>query len=402
MRLLNDLDRLRAQQGGHRVEQPERRAHPMTSQDADRTLATGASPRLKLVGTGPAARPTWEAVLPTDPTVPAFQTPAWMDAICAATSYQDATCAYHTEDGRSVVLPMVRRALPGPLSLEASLPVGWGTGGLVSSDGKVSSDDVAGVVADIRRRAGLRMTIRPGPAGHAAWEAAVPSDVVRTRHMVQAVDLAGGFDDVWHERFSSAVRRACAKAERSELRVEAAEGRLLIPVFDALYRLSVTRWARQQGRHVRVAQLEARYREPRRKFEAVADRLGPGCRVWVAWRGGHPAASIVVLSHGDHASYWRGAMDPEVEAGTRANQLLHRLAIEHACSFGQRFYHMGESRPDSSLARFKRGFGAQEHYYTAYRFERLPLTLATDRFRRELGRIRALPRRRRRTAAPAP
>jgi hypothetical protein len=374
----------------------------MTSQDSGRTLARGASPRLELVGTGPAARHTWEAVLPTDPTAPAFQTPAWLDAICAATSYEDATSAYRTEDGRSIVLPMVRRALPGPLSFEGSLPVGWGTGGLVSSDGMISSEDVAGVVADIRPRAGLRMTIRPGPAGHGAWEAAVPADVVRTRHMVQTVDLAGGFDDVWHERFSSAARRACAKAERSNLRVEAGEGRQLIPAFDALYRLSVARWARQQGRPVRVAQLEARYREPRRKYEAVADRLGAGCRVWVAWRGGRPAASIVVLSHGDHASYWRGAMDPEVEAGTRANQLLHRLAIEHACSLGQRFYHMGESRPDSTLARFKRGFGAQDHYYAAYRFERLPLTLATDLLRRELGRLRALPRRRRRTPAPAP
>jgi hypothetical protein len=89
-------------------------------------------------------------------------------------------------------------------------------------------------------------------------------------------------------------------------------------------------------------------------------------------------------------------MDPDVEAGTRANQLLHRLAIEHACSLGQRFYHMGESPPDSSLARFKRGFGAQDHHYVAYRFERLPLTSATDLLRRELGRLRAL-----RSHAPA-
>ena len=357
---------------------------------------------LRLVGTGPAARSTWEVVLATNPTVPAFQTPAWLDAICEATSYADATRAYRTKDGRSMVLPMAGRALHGPLSFEGSLPVGWGACGLVASDGAVSAEDVAEVVADIRRRVGLRTTIRPGPAGHEAWESAVPAHVVRTRHMVQTVDLAGGFDAVWRERFSSAVRRACAKAERSNLRVEAVEGPRLIPVFDALYRRSVARWARQQGRSVRVAQLDASYREPRRKFEAVADRLGPRCRVWVAWRDGRPAAGIMVVSNGDHASYWRGAMDPDVEAGTRANQLLHRLAIEHACSLGQRFYHMGESSPDSSLARFKRGFGTQDFHYTGYRFERLPVTSATDLLRRELGRFRALAGRRRRTHAPAP
>lgn len=101
----------------------QRRAHPLTSQDSGRTLAPGASPRLILVGTGPAARHTWEAVLPTDPTVSVFQTPAWLDAICAATSYEDATCEYRTEDGRSVVLPIVRRGCPAGSRSRAPCPL---------------------------------------------------------------------------------------------------------------------------------------------------------------------------------------------------------------------------------------------------------------------------------------
>jgi hypothetical protein len=101
----------------------QRRAHPLTSQDSGRTLAPGGSPRLKLVGTGPAARHTWEAVLPTDPTVSVFQTPAWLDAICAATSYEDATCEYRTEDGRSVVLPIVRRGCPAGSRSRAPCPL---------------------------------------------------------------------------------------------------------------------------------------------------------------------------------------------------------------------------------------------------------------------------------------
>ena len=105
--------------------------------------------------------------------------------------------------------------LPGRLSFEGPLPVGCGTGGLVSGDGMLSSEDVAGVVADIRRRAGLRMTIRPEPPAARRGRRRFPAYVARTRHMVQTVDLAGGFDDVWQERFSSAARRARAKAERS-------------------------------------------------------------------------------------------------------------------------------------------------------------------------------------------
>ena len=100
--------------------------------------------------------------------------------------------------------------------------------------------------------------------------------------------------------------------------------------------------------------------------------------MWVASRGAEPAAAIIVLSHGEHSTYWRGAMDKELVAGTGANELLHRLAIEDACEAGRRFYHMGEAAPDSSLARFKRGLGAVAAEGVGYRFERLPLT-ATDR-----------------------
>jgi hypothetical protein len=47
---------------------------------------------------------------------------------------------------------------------------------------------------------------------------------------------------------------------------------------------------------------------------------------------------------------------------------------------------MGESAPGSSLARFKRGFGAGEHEHAGYRFERLPLTAADALLRRQVKR----------------
>jgi hypothetical protein len=210
--------------------------------------------------------------------------------------------------------------------------------------------------------------------------------------MVQTVNLGGGFEQVW-KRFSGSVRRACAKAERSNLDVEWDDTGRLVGVFDSLYRKSVARWAESQVGGVRLAQWRARWHEPRRKFETVAERMGPACRIWVAWRFGEPAAAIVVLTYGDHSTYWRGAMDTDVEAGTRANDLLHRLAIEHACDAGPRYYHMGESDPGSPLARFKRGFGAQEEHYTGYRFERLPLTAVEHHARRAEQRVAHIVRR---------
>jgi hypothetical protein len=340
---------------------------------------------VKLIGVGADAREAWCRVLPADPNAVISQTPAWLDCICAASHYEDATRAYEASDGRRLILPLARTGVLGVrASVVGSMPWGWGTGGVVSAGGVLSAQDAAAIAADLSRRHALRIAVRPGPACEHAWATGVPEAVARTRHMVQTVDLAGGFEHVW-KRFSGSVRRACAKAERSNLDVEWDDKGRLVGVFDSLYRKSVARWADNRLGGVRVAQWRARLREPRRKYEIVAERMGPACRIWVAWRSGEPAAAILVLAHGDHSTYWRGAMDREVEAGTRANDLLHRLAIEDACRAGRRYYHMGESAPSSSLARFKRGFGAPEHHYTGYRFERLPLT-AASRYLRALTR----------------
>jgi Acetyltransferase (GNAT) domain len=350
---------------------------------------------VRLLGVGAAAREPWRRVLPADPDAVVTQTPAWLECICAVTQYENATRAYEAPDGRTLVLPLARaRRLPAGAGFESSMPWGWGTGGVVCPDGTLSGDDVAAIAADLGRRGALRIAVRPGPSAERAWTAGVPQDVVRTRHMVQVVDLSGGFDHVWQHRFSSSARRGCVKAERSNVEVEWDDTGRLVGVFDALYRTSVARWAENDVGGVRLAQWRAQLREPRRKFETVAGRMGAACRVWVAWRAGEAAAAIIVLTHADHCTYWRGAMDPEVEAGTRANNLLHRLAIEDACRAGRRFYHMGESDPSSSLARFKRGFGAEDRHYTGFRFERLPLTAAEQFVQRQatrgLARVRRM------------
>jgi hypothetical protein len=158
-------------------------------------------------------------------------------------------------------------------------------------------------------------------------------------------------------------------------------------VFDALYRKSVERWAEQQHEPIWLARWRASRRDPRDKFHTVAERLGPGCRVWVGWRAGEPLVAMVVLAHGHHSTMWRAAMDKEAIKGTGASELVHRLAIEEACELGHRFFHLGDSAPSSDLARNKRGFGGQEAYYTGYRFERLPIT-AADRFlRRQVKKV---------------
>lgn len=343
---------------------------------------------LQLTAVGAEARAVWRQVLPSDPDALVSQTPEWMDCVCASGRYEDATRAYGNGDGRRIVLPLAkRRNLPAAAGLASSMPFGWGTGGLVSSGGGVSAEEVAAIVADLWTRPGLRVGVRPSPAASTPWDAAVPANVVRVRHMTQSVDLSGGFDHVWKHGFAGTVRSHCRKAERRGVTAERDDTGRLMGVFDELYRRSVDRWAQQQHEPQWLAQLRARRRDPRSKFEHVAQRLGPACRVWVAWRAGEPIAAIVVLTHGRHSALWRGAMDKDAVKGTGANQLLHRLAIEEACEAGHRFFHLGESAPSSGLARHKQGFGATAEYFTDYRFERIPLTPADRFLRRQVKRV---------------
>jgi hypothetical protein len=342
---------------------------------------------VKLTAEGVAARSLWTRLAAEDSSATISQTPAWMDCVCASERWEDVTRAYMTDDGRELVLPLARsRRAVRALQVEGSMPFGWGIGGLLSPDGQLSPADVALVAADLSARRVLRTTLRPGAAVERVWAAGIPPQIARTRHMSQSLELAGGFEEVWSTRFSRSVRRDIRKAERLPITVQWDDGARLVPVFDALYRISVTRWAERQHEPRALAQWRARRRDPQSKFQVVAERLGAACRIGVAWRAGAPAAAIIVLAHAQHSTYWRGAMDRELAAGTGANVLLHHMAIEEACQAGRRWYHMGDSAPSSTLAEFKRRLGAEEEHHTGYRLERVPLSAIEDLMRRGVKR----------------
>ena len=330
---------------------------------------------IRLTGVGPQARSTWRHALEHDRDAVMSQTPEWMDCVCASGAYEDATRAYVTSDGHHVVLPLARRRMLRRPMVASSMPFGWGTGGPISSRGHVSSHDVAGVVQDVVRQHALLIGVRPCPATSSAWAATVPTRVERSHYMAQTVSLTEDFEAVW-SRAAATVRSHCRKAERRGVTVERDDTGRLMSVFDMLYRKSVERWAQQQHEPLWLARWRACRRDPPEKFRGVAERLGPACHVWVAWRDGSALAALVVLTYRRHATMWRSAMDKDAARGTGATELLHRAAIAEACAAGCHFYHLGDSAPASELARHKRGFGATDVHYVGYRFERVPLTAA--------------------------
>jgi hypothetical protein len=262
--------------------------------------------------------------------------------------------------------------MPGSWQVEASLPSAWGIGGLVAPGG-ATDEDVAAVFGELAQRRSLRTSVTPSPLQAGAWAAARPANAVAVERLAHVLDLDGGFGTVWKRQFKGTARTAVRKAQKAGLRVECDASGRLIPVFYELFERSLTRWAAQQHEPTGLALWRGRRRDPMRKFELMAAAVGDACRLWVAWQGSDAVAAILVLQ-GRNAHYTRGVMDKQLAGPTRANYLLHSMAIEDACASGCRAYHMGESGSSASLAQFKSRFGARPYSYAQYHLERVALT----------------------------
>ena len=335
--------------------------------------------RTTLEAVGSNARQAWRELVEQNPGIALSKTPEWLDCIQDSTRLTDASLLFRLEDGRRVLLPRLRS--PGWPGVFTSPPDYWNLGadasGFLTEGGCLQPEQVRVLVGEVTR-AGVRTKVMVGGDDAVQWQPAVPARVHRETTQADVLALDGGFSTVWEKRFSSKVRSASRKAERRGVTIVSNSTGELIPAFDTLYRSSVRRWARDRRYPIPLMELRYRRTHPRSRFESVAQALGAGCTVWMAWWKGAPVAGIIVLTRGDQVTYWRGAMDKECCRGSGANELLHRYAIEAACDDGRRSYDFGVSQIDD-LRRFKRDFGTHQIPVSTYVLERIPIAAAEAR-----------------------
>jgi hypothetical protein len=337
------------------------------------TVATPQPPAVTV--RTPVPRSLWQSMHDADVDAMPTQAPQWLDCMTASGRYRDVSRLYEMPDGRLAIMPLVRRTLfPAPAPVLHSMPSSWGYGGLVAPEG-VDETLVAAVMDDLSELPSLRMHIRPNPLHAPMWATAAAGRIKVTTILSRAhiLDLDGGFDRVWAERFKPAMRTSVRRAEKRGVTIESDTTGKLIPIFYDLLLQSFDRWATRQHEPRWLAQVRGRRRDPIEKFHTIARLLGERCQVSVAWFEGQPAAAIVVLRGGANAHYTRGAMNDVLATRAKANALLHKTAIAAACEDGCRRYHMGESGNSAGLAQFKSGFGAQSHVYAEYLIERMPV-----------------------------
>lgn len=319
--------------------------------------------------TAPAPRDVWRKLIALDHDALPYQSPEWTDVACATGRFVDASRLYEFDDGEQFVLPLVARAgVPRWMNVSASMPPSWGIGGLVGSS-PLTVGVLNAILSDLVTMGGFAVQIRPNPLHADVWRSAARGFAIPRRAHV--LDLSGGFEAVWKDRFASRTRSAVRKAERN-VEVEFAAGTRLVREFYALLDKSFLRWAEARHEPIALGLWRARRRDPFSRFEAMVTHMGDSCRIGLARIDGQPVASIIVLG-GRNTNYSRGAMDADLIGNSYANELLQKLAIEDAARAGQRYYHMGETGNSSSLSQFKEKFGAVAYDYAEYRFEKIPL-----------------------------
>jgi hypothetical protein len=332
----------------------------------------------------PAPRVEWRAVVASDPTALPEHAPEWLDALCSAAPYRDASRFYRHPDGREFVLPMVARTgLPGVGGSLSSYPTSWGMGGLVGAG--LDAEVVLAVLADLRATGSQRIAIRPDPLDFPAWSAAADPSITRIRRRAHVIDLAGGPDAVW-SKMSKSARRGTRLAERAGVRVETDRTGALLEDYYRLFLLSVDRWAEKQHEPRALAQFRARRRDPLAKLQAMAETLGKAFAVTLGYVDDQPAfGSITLLGQTAHDT--RAAMDKELIGATCAGDLVQWRTIQLACDLGCTSYHLGESGASASLAQYKEKFGAEPYDYAELRLERLPYTRVDQAARTAVKRV---------------
>ena len=334
-------------------------------------VGTGTRTSADLIS--PVPRDIWHAVLRSDPGATALQTPAYFEAVLLATGGYDASRLYQLEDGRRLVLPLVRkRSVPGMKLNAAAFPGGYGHGGMLATGGLLARD-VRMVVEDLR---GQALSTRIGGGHHTAvqWWAGRMPGVVEELRRVEVIDLAPGIDELKEHQFSSSVRRHLRKAQRVGVEVELDTTGRLVPVFHQIFRTWVERWAPTSGLPTVVARRLALRQEPLKKFETVAALLGEACRVLVAWHRGQPVAAAIMLVHGQHAIGWRSYSIKELAAPVSASILIQVSCVADASRSGCRYFDLGQSGGVATLQQYKNSLGATARLVVDLRVEPPGLT----------------------------
>jgi hypothetical protein len=315
------------------------------------TLPSSVS-AIRVRSVAPGDDPRWDEYVRPDPRAGAYHLGAWAEILKRTYGYRPSYLAAESGSGELAgVLPLVHgRGLMG--SRLTSLPVAWSAGPLGTSPA-VESTLVRAAQQLALDRGARRLLIK----SRLAEIDGLPPGVVRTPYEPAwelPLDAHDDLTALW--RSEKRLWRGLRKAEKSGLEVREGSSEADLRAFHALYLITMRK-------HRALPR-------PYRQLALTRAALGPeGFRLWLVEHEGRTIAGGIFYVVGDRVELIYNA-SAEEHLSLRLNHALYAHAVRWAQERGARVFDFGGAGETTSLADFKRQWGAQRRPVYVYGTER--------------------------------
>ncbi len=299
--------------------------------------------KVVLVDTFP---PELDAVAESSPRATFYHTHAWLSSLADAYPRLTPRCLVTEGDARAFLPYFVAKR--GPFEILWSLPFGT-YGGPVGDDAASRA-----LITEFRRQGARRGVLE---TGWVDFRNAFDADGEVEDAFTHVVDIAGGFDAVWRERFDKPRRRRVRRAEEMGVVVRRAASDDDVTRFFDVYRARLAGWDERGG-------------HPESLFRGLVARGGERVRMYVAEHEGRVVGGHVNFYYKEDVTAWYGMASREGD-DLHAGTLLYATAMREACEAGFRSYNLGASLGKASLEEYKRSLGGEPYRYRIVRYRRL-------------------------------
>jgi len=282
------------------------------------------------------------------------QTPRFGEAMARA--FQEYVCEpwmFDFSDGRRALLPLVRvRQWPLGLRCFEGAPFGL-SGAPIVAGGPLGRRHVDALFEQLKPDT---LRINTGATIRGAWPVAEAAGIFEAmEYSSHVLELEGGMETIWANRFTAKVRNQCRSAMRKGVEVRQATGPNDFERYYAIYASAARGWGYAMPPY------------PTSLFRELAALLGQGVDLKLACVAGRPIAGVLLLHGRSSTLYWNAAMLKEFGSYSPHNALL-QAAIEDACRAGMKQFDFGSSGSLESVRAFKESFGARPVKYWNYAF----------------------------------
>jgi CelD/BcsL family acetyltransferase involved in cellulose biosynthesis len=299
------------------------------------------------------AAPQWQAFL-RETLHDFYHLPAYV-ALCAAQEQGEGRALFVEDGGRSVLLPLIVRDIPGSDRHDATSPYGYpGALACGTDDPRFLSDALAAGMATLRGAGVVSVFVRLHPLLNPSPPEGI-GEVVLHGDTV-SVDLVLPWTTIWSQ-IRHNHRRDIAKAIKSGFVARMDRGFERYGAFKRVYRATMDRRS-----------ADPYYLFGDEYFDGLRDALGDRLVLCVVEKDHAVAAAGLFVETGGIVQYHLGGTD-ESFIGVEPSKLMFHFAINWAKERGDRHLHLGGGvgGAHDSLRYYKTGFSPLRHPFRTMR-----------------------------------